>query len=60
MITKTKLKKHIENFPEEFSIDELIDRLVFIDKLEKRIEQSKKDKTISDQNVEKEMQKWFK
>lgn len=60
MITKAKLKEHIEKFPEEFSIDELIDRLVFIEKLEKRIKQSKKDKTISDQDLEKEMQKWFK
>lgn len=45
MITKEKLKQHIDNFPnelsiDELSIDELIDRLVFIDKLEKRIVES--------------------
>lgn len=40
MITKEKLKQHIDNFPNELSIDELIDRLVFIDKLEKRIVES--------------------
>jgi len=37
MITKEKLQKHISKFPDEIHIDELIDNLVFIDKLEKRI-----------------------
>ena len=35
MITKEKLKEHIDKFPDkEFSIDELIERLIFIEKLE--------------------------
>ena len=37
MLTKTLLKKQIENFPEEFSIDELIECLVVIDKSESGI-----------------------
>jgi hypothetical protein len=60
MITKEKLKKHIENFPEEMSIDELIDRLVFVEKLENRISQSKNGETISDEELKLEMEKWFK
>jgi len=59
MITKDKLKKHIENFPEEMSIDELIDRLVFVEKLENRISQSKNGETISDEELKIEMEKWF-
>lgn len=31
MLTKTKLIKQIEKFPEEFSIDELVERLVLIE-----------------------------
>ena len=61
MISKTKLKAQIDKFPEEeISIDELIERLLFIEKLEKRIESSKKGNTISDKEVEKEMKKWLK
>lgn len=59
MITKEKLKKHLENFPEEMSIDELIDRLVFVEKLENRISQSKNGETISDEELKIEMEKWF-
>lgn len=59
MITKEKLQKHIDKLPSEISIDELIDKLVFIDKLEKRIEESKQGKVISDEDLEKEMQQWF-
>ena len=60
MITKEKLKKHIENFPEEMSIDELIDRLVFVEKLENRISQSKNGETTSYEELKLEMEKWFK
>lgn len=43
MISKTRLKEHIDKFPEvEISIDELIDRLVFIEQLGKRISLSEK------------------
>ncbi len=60
MVTKEKLLKHIEKFPEKLSIDELIDRLVFIDKLENRIEQSLKGETMTEQELGNEMTKWFK
>lgn len=60
MITKAKLKAHIDQFPDELSIDELIDRLVFIDKLEKRIEKSESVDVISEKEVEQEMKEWFK
>ena len=60
MITKTDLKRHIENFPEEFTIDELIERLIFIEKLEKRIQQSEDNKIIDEKELETEMKQWFK
>ena len=60
MITKEKLKKHIEKFPDEMSIYDLIDRLVFVEKLENRILQSKNGETIPDKALKLEMGKWFK
>jgi hypothetical protein len=59
MITKENLKKHIEKFPDEMSIDDLIDRLVFVEKLENRISQSKNGEAISDKDLKLEMEKWF-
>ena len=60
MITKEKLIKHINRFPSRLSIDELIDRLVFVEKLEKRIEQSKNNEIITEEELENEMKEWFK
>lgn len=60
MITKTKLIETIDKFPETFSIDELIEKAILINKIEKRDAQSKNGETISEEELEKEMQKWFK
>ena len=60
MLTKTKLKEQIEKFPEEFSIDELIDRLILIEKIERGIKQSENGDVISDSELDKEIKKWFK
>jgi Zn-dependent alcohol dehydrogenase len=60
MITKTKLKEQLENLPEEFSIDELVERLILIEKIETGVEQSKKGETISEEDLDKEIKEWFK
>ncbi len=59
MLTKTKLKDQIEKFPEEFSIDELIDRLILLEKIEKGNEQSERGEVISETELDKEIIKWF-
>lgn len=60
MITKTRLKKQIENFPEEFSIDDLIERLILIEKIEKANQQSKNKEILNESEVDQEIEKWFK
>lgn len=59
MISKNDLQRYIDDFPEELSIDELIDRLVFIDKLENRMKESENNEVITDEDVRLEMKKWF-
>ncbi len=59
MITKTKLIETIDKFPKTFSIDELIEKAILIDKIERGDSQSKNGETISEEELEKEMQKWF-
>lgn len=59
MISKEKLLKHIEKFPEEMSLEELIERLILVEKLEKRIEESEKREVISEDQLKREMEEWF-
>jgi len=60
MITKTKLKEQIDSFPEQFSIDDLIERLILIEKIEKGKTQSESNEILSETEVDKEVDKWFK
>ncbi len=59
MISKNNLQRYIEDFPDELSIDELIDRLVFIDKLENRLKESENNEVMTDEDVKSQMKKWF-
>ena len=57
MLSKKKLIEQIESFPDIFTIDELIDRLIFI---EKGIEQTKKNEIIAENEIKKKVNQWFK
>ena len=58
MLTKDKLQKSIANLPESFSIDELIDQLIFIEKVEEGIVESEAGKTVSNEDVKSMIDKW--
>lgn len=60
MITKTRLQESLEDLPEKFTLDELISRAVLIDKIERGNAQSEKGETISEEELDIEMAKWFK
>lgn len=60
MLTKDKLRQSINKLPDSFTIDELIDRLIFIEKVEEGLEQSKEKKVLSNENVKKIIEKWSK
>lgn len=59
-ITKEKLHKQIDEFPDEISIDEVIERLIMIEKLEIRKKESEESETISEEELKNEMEQWFK
>jgi hypothetical protein len=59
MLTKTELKKQIEKFPEQFSIDELVEKLILIEKIEFGNMQSEKGEIITDTELDNEIEKWF-
>ncbi len=51
---------YIEQLTEELSIDELIDRLIFIDKIESRLQESIDNKVIEESELQEELEKWLK
>ncbi len=59
MITKKKLKEQIEQLPDEFSIDDLVERLILIEKIEKGNHQSETGETISESDLDNQIEKWF-
>lgn len=60
MITKTQLKEHLKDFPDEFSLDDLIERLILVEKIERGIQQSKNTDVISEFELDREIEKWLK
>lgn len=60
MIIKKQLTLTLEQFPEQFSLEELIDKLILLDKIERGNVQSENNEVINEEELENEMQKWFK
>jgi hypothetical protein len=55
MLTKTKVLKTINRLPDEFSIDELVDQMILLEKIEIGLKQSEKGEVISDEDLDKEI-----
>ncbi|HEY9113405.1 MAG TPA: hypothetical protein VIN10_01815 [Bacteroidales bacterium] len=58
MLTKEKLEETIKHLPDTFSIDELIDQLIFMEKIEEGYRQSEEGKVISNEDVKMIIDKW--
>lgn len=59
MLTRATVIQQIQQLPEQFSIDELMEKMLFIYKLETALEQSKKDLTVPNEKVKAKYQKWL-
>jgi hypothetical protein len=60
MLSKSNVLKTITNFPEHFSVDELIDKMILLDKIEKGIQDAEKGDVVSDEDLDIEIEKWLK
>jgi predicted transcriptional regulator len=58
MLTKEKVNKAVNRLPDSFTIDELIDQLIFIEKVEEGFEQSEAGKVVSNEDVKLMIDKW--
>lgn len=58
MITKDQVISSLKDMPEQFSIDELMDKLILLQKIEKGLEQSKAGEVYTKQEVKDMLQRW--
>jgi len=59
MITKTKLIETLDDLPEQFSIDELVQKLKMIAKIERGALQSKDGVIMTEKELDEDIEKWF-
>lgn len=60
MITKTKLLSAIEQMPEKVSIDQVIDQLLFMEKVERGLKESENNEVHSHAEAKEKLAKWLK
>jgi predicted transcriptional regulator len=60
MITKKNVLDQIKSLPNEFTIDELIEKLIIVDKINLGLKDLEEGKILSEDEMDKEMQSWFK
>ncbi len=60
MLNKAQVLKSLKNLPETFSVDEIIDRVILLQKIELGIEQSSSNKVNSTAESKKKLKKWLK
>lgn len=57
-MNKDKALSTINDFPQEFELDDLLEKLIFIEKVEKGLNDLNKGKTISHEDVKEIVKKW--
>ena len=59
MTTKDKIISSIKNLPDSVTIDDILDQIILIEKIEKGIEQSNKNQIVSDDALDQRLGKWL-
>ena len=60
MLSRTQVFNTVERLPEQFSIDQLIDKLIFVDKVETGLEQSMLGNVNTKEQTKQKLSKWLK
>ena len=60
MIIKEELKTQLESMPEQFTLDELVERLILLEKIQKGLDQSSRNEVLSEEEVDERVNSWFK
>jgi predicted transcriptional regulator len=59
MLTRNQVRNTVEILPEQFSIEQLIEKLLFMEKVEKGMEQSRQGKVIATEEVGQKLSQWL-
>ena len=59
MLTKENIISTINGLQEPIILDEILERIILLNKIEKGIEQSKNGQVISDSELDKRIESWF-
>ena len=60
MTTKEKMLQTVQELPDDASIEDAMERLLFLAKIEKGIQQADAGKTVAHAQVKERMAKWLK
>lgn len=60
MLTKEDVLKTVNDLPGEFSFEDILDRLMLLNKIDIGLEQSNNDETLSTKEAEESLAKWLK
>jgi len=59
MLQREKLIETIKQLPSKFSVDEVIDRIFLLDKIETGLQQSQKGEVTPDEELDKKLPEWL-
>ena len=60
MLVKEKVLETIRSLPDEFSLDELVDRLILLEKVSAGLQEVAEGKVVSQEEAKEKMKKWQK
>ena len=60
MLVKEKVLETIESLPDEFSLDELFERLILLEKINTGLQEVEEGKVVSQEEAKEKMKKWQK
>lgn len=60
MLDKAKVLGTVNQLPDKFTIDELLDRLIFMNKVEQGLQDIKEGKVYSNEEARQRLSKWLK
>jgi predicted transcriptional regulator len=60
MITKTQIKNTLDSLPENVTVEQVIEHLIFLDKVQKGLDDSEKGRINTVEEAEQKLKKWLK
>ena len=59
MLTKEQVISGILKLPDSVTIDDILDHILFLEKIEKGLEQSDNGQVVSDEELDQRLSKWL-